>query len=81
VITDNDKAISAAVFKELGRGVTRLEGTGMYTGKPHHVLLCVYNSNQAQKFKQIIKRVDPQAFVVVTDARDVRGSGFRPLEA
>jgi uncharacterized membrane protein len=81
VITDNDEAISAAVFKELGHGVTRLEGTGMYTGKPHHVLLCVYDSHQAQVFKQIIKRVDPQAFVIVTDAREVHGSGFRPLEA
>jgi hypothetical protein len=81
VITDSDEAISAAVFKELGRGVTRLEGMGMYTGKPHHVLLCVYGSDQAQAFKRIVKRVDPEAFVIVTDARDVRGSGFRPLEA
>jgi uncharacterized membrane protein len=81
VITDSDEAISAAVFKELGRGVTRLEGMGMYTGKPHHVLLCVYDSDQAQAFKRIVKRVDPEAFVIVTDARDVRGSGFRPLEA
>jgi uncharacterized membrane protein len=80
VITDNDEAISSAVFTELGHGVTRLEGTGMYTGKRHHVLLCVYNSQQAQVFKQIVKRADPQAFVIVTDARDVRGSGFRPLE-
>ena len=81
VITDNDEAISAAVFKELGRGVTRLEGTGMYTGKPHYVLLCVYYSNQAQLFKQIVRRVDPNAFVIITDTRDVRGFGFRPLEA
>jgi hypothetical protein len=81
VITDNDEAISGAVFKELGRGVTRLEGKGMFTGKPHHVLLCVYDSQQARLFKQIVKRVDPEAFVIVTDARDVHGSGFRPLEA
>lgn len=81
VITDNDEAIGTAVLKELGRGVTRLEGVGMYSGKPHHVLLCVYDSNQAQVFKQIVKRIDPQAFVIITDTRDVRGTGFRPLEA
>jgi uncharacterized membrane-anchored protein YitT (DUF2179 family) len=54
---------------------------GMYTGKPRHILLCVYDRDQAQAFKRIVKRVDPEAFVIVTDARDVRGSGFRPLEA
>jgi uncharacterized membrane protein len=81
VITDSDEAISAAVFEELGRGVTRLEGKGMFTGRPHQVLLCVYDSKQAAVFRRIIKRIDPEAFVIITDARDVRGAGFRPLEA
>lgn len=81
VISDNDEAIGAAVLKELGRGVTRLEGTGMYTGKPHHVLLCVYSGNQAQTLKNIVKRIDPKAFVIITDVKEVRGVGFRPLEA
>ncbi|GAB4163177.1 MAG: hypothetical protein Fur0021_38100 [Candidatus Promineifilaceae bacterium] len=81
VISDNDEAISQAVLKELGRGVTRLEGTGMYTGNPHHVLLCVYTGNQAQTLKEIVRRIDPHAFVIITDVKEVRGSGFRPLEA
>jgi uncharacterized membrane-anchored protein YitT (DUF2179 family) len=53
----------------------------MYTGKSHHVLLCVYHSHQAQQFKKIVKRIDPEAFVIITDAKDVHGFGFRPLEA
>ena len=81
VISDKDEAVSAAVLEELGRGVTRLEGTGMYTHKRHNVLLCVYDSDQAQKLRRIVTQVDPAAFVIFTDVKDVRGTGFRPLEA
>ena len=81
VISDKDEAVSAAVLEELGRGVTRLEGTGMYTHERHNVLLCVYDSEQARKLRRIVTQVDPAAFVIVTDVKDVRGTGFRPLEA
>jgi uncharacterized membrane protein len=81
IISDKDEAISTAVLQKLGRGITRFEGTGMYTGENHHVLLCVYEQSQTKMIKQLIKEIDPNAFVVITDVKDVHGNGFRPLEA
>lgn len=81
VITDQDEAVGHAVMESLGRGVTKLSGTGMYTSAEHPVLLCVINQNQANSLEEIVKHVDPKAFVIVTDVKNTLGNGFRPLEA
>jgi hypothetical protein len=81
IISDDSMSISQQVMKEVKRGLTRLEGTGMFTGQPHQVLMCVCNERQAREVKRIVKQIDEKAFVIVTDVRDVRGGGFRPLEA
>ena len=60
--------------------MTRLQGRGMYTGEEHGVLMCVLNSRQTDLLKRIVKRADPEAFVIIVGVRDVRGAGFRPLE-
>jgi uncharacterized membrane protein len=81
IISDDSMAISQKVMQEVHRGLTRLEGTGMFTGQPHQVLMCVCNERQARDVKRIINQIDKKAFVIITDVRDVRGGGFRPLEA
>lgn len=81
IISDDSMAISQQVMKEVKRGLTRWEGTGMFTGQTHQILMCVCNERQAKDIRRIVKQVDKKAFVVVTDVRDVRGGGFRPLEA
>lgn len=80
IISDRAEEVSRAVIEELGRGVTRLQGRGMYTGEEHGVLMCVLNSRQTDLLKRIVKRADPEAFVIIVGVRDVRGAGFRPLE-
>jgi len=81
IVSDDSMAISQQVMKEVHRGLTRLEGTGMFTGQPHQILMCVCNERQARDIKRIVKQIDEKAFVIITDVRDVRGGGFRPLEA
>jgi uncharacterized membrane protein len=81
IITDKEEAVSRAVIEELGRGVTRIEGQGMYTGEKHGVLMTAFKATEADRIRQIIRRVDPEAFVIITGVQDVRGEGFRPLEA
>lgn len=81
IITDEAEVVSRAVFDELGRGVTRLQGQGMYTGEEHGVLICAFDARQAETLQKAVKRADPDAFVIVIGVRDVRGAGFRPLEA
>lgn len=81
IISDHAESVSRALMKELGRGVTLLQGKGMYTGEEHGVMMCVVNSKQKYRVRELVKRQDPKAFVIMTVAEDVRGFGFRPLEA
>jgi len=80
IISDSTEDVSRAVIEKLGRGVTQLQGKGMYTGEEHGVLMCVLSSNQTDLLKRIVKQADPEAFMIVVGVRDVRGAGFRPLE-
>lgn len=81
IISDEVEAISKALITELGRGVTLINAKGMFTGKEHGVLMCVVEANQIDLLKRLVHDVDQGAFVIVTTVQDVRGSGFRPLEA
>lgn len=81
IISDEDEAVSEAIIKTLGRGVTRMHGTGMYTHEDHGVLLCVVEERQMAELQRVVLMVDAEAFVIVTGTTDVRGAGFRPLEA
>jgi uncharacterized membrane protein len=81
VISDEVEAISKALIDNLGRGVTLLKGMGMYTGKEHGVLMCAVMGRQVDTLKRLVYKVDPHAFVIITAVQEVRGEGFRPLEA
>jgi uncharacterized membrane protein len=80
IITSKGQAVAGRILEELGRGVTALEGIGMYTGTPRVVLLCAVTSVQVAHLRDIVGQVDPDAFVVVSVAEEVRGAGFRPFE-
>jgi uncharacterized membrane protein len=80
IITRKGRTIADRILEELGRGVTALEGKGMYTGKAWDVLLCAVTDVQVDHLRDIVQRADPDAFVVVGVAAEVRGGGFRPFE-
>jgi uncharacterized membrane-anchored protein YitT (DUF2179 family) len=80
IISDEIEALRQPLLQELNRGVTLLRGVGMYSGKEHGILMCVVQGRQVEQIKEIIHHHDPEAFVVITSAQDVRGEGFRPLE-
>lgn len=76
IITNKEEAIRKAIFEKIDRGVTELSGKGGYTDSDKPVLLCVVDNAQFTKLKQLVKSIDPHAFVVVTDATEVLGKGF-----
>ena len=76
IISDHSAAISERILTQLNRGVTSLSGTGMYTGKAKDVLLCVLSRKQVPEIKEIVSQIDPDAFVIVVEAREVLGEGF-----
>lgn len=68
-----------AIHSKVGRGATVLPATGTAAGEKKQVLLCVARRNEFAKIKRIIKSIDPQAFIVVSDAREVLGNGFKEI--
>jgi uncharacterized membrane-anchored protein YitT (DUF2179 family) len=77
IISDHSENISERILKDLDRGVTALEGTGMYTGSNKKVLLCVLNRGQIPVLKNIVKSIDHKAFIILADVREVLGEGFK----
>ncbi len=80
IITDEGKTVAGRIQEELGRGVTALEGKGMYSGTSWDVLLCAVTDVQMEHLRDIVQQVDPDAFVVVGMTTEVRGGGFQPFE-
>ena len=80
IITDKGKEIADALLKNSPRGVTMLEGEGMYTHKDRDVLLTCVKKRQLNQLKQIVYVVDRHAFIIVNDSVEVRGQGFQALE-
>ncbi len=77
IITSKPNEISEKIMQELNRGVTGINISGMYTGKRTLMLLCVIRNNQISKVKNIVKSEDENAFVIITDVREVLGLGFK----
>ena len=76
IITNHYKEVAARVMDELGRGVTGMDAKGMYTQDYKCVLYCVVSRKEIVQLKEIVNDVDPDAFVIVSDVREVLGEGF-----
>ena len=79
IITDKPEPVSSHLLTELKRGVTALQGKGMYTGNDRTILLCALTITEVHNLKAIVAREDPQAFVIVSASQEILGRGFSPL--
>ena len=77
IITNKQDEIRDEIFKEIDRGVTKIPAFGGYTGSERPVLMVVVYQTEFTKLKQIVQTIDPSAFVVVSDAYEVLGEGFK----
>jgi uncharacterized membrane-anchored protein YitT (DUF2179 family) len=73
IISPQWKIISQQIIEELQRGVTILKGEGGFTGKDQHILYTVITFRELSRLKGLIRRLDPDAFVVVTETLEVMG--------
>ena len=76
IITDKPEEMSLALMRELSRGVTFVPATGMYTHEQHAMLICVISRRQVTALQKIMKKIDPNAFAVMTNVSQVLGLGF-----
>jgi uncharacterized membrane protein len=80
IISDKAQEVSESILKEMRRGVTALNGTGMYTGKSHSVLMIALTVTEVNHLKTLVSEADPNAFVIVSPAQEILGRGFVPLK-
>jgi uncharacterized membrane-anchored protein YitT (DUF2179 family) len=73
IISPKWKEISREIMDRLQRGVTVVVGEGGYTGKQLHILYTVISFTELSRFKEMIRKIDPEAFVVVTETLEVMG--------
>lgn len=76
IITDHYEAVADRILQELDRGLTGLYAKGMYSGTDKCMLYCVVSKKQIVELKDIVSEIDPDAFVIVSDVREVLGEGF-----
>jgi len=77
IITDHHKEIANRIMREIDRGVTGMSARGMYTGQDKLVLYCVVSRREIVQVEEIVTEIDPNAFVIVSDVREVLGEGFQ----
>lgn len=77
IISDQFSTIIQAIEEKLDRGVTILDGHGGYSGAPKQVLLCAIRRKQVPQLKDLVREIDPDAFVILQEAHQVLGEGFR----
>lgn len=76
IISAHPEDLASAIIQKVGRGVTYLHGSGAYTGKDRKIIFVVVKLRQVAEIKRLITDIDPTAFVIVHDTRDVMGRGF-----
>lgn len=77
IISDRQAEIQEGILNKIDRGVTKLSAYGGYTDHERPVVMCVVDQTEFTKLKQLVKSIDPTAFIIVMDASEVLGEGFK----
>lgn len=76
IITEKKKEICEFIHTDLFRGSTILQGKGGFTAQERDIILTVVSKNQYVSLSSFIEKTDPYAFVIVSDAKEIKGEGF-----
>ncbi len=79
IITSRPEQVTERILHEMERGVTILPGRGAYTGQSRPVLYCVITRSEVTRLKAIVQETDPRAFMVIGQAHEALGEGFKPF--
>lgn len=77
IISDRFEEIATAIDGKLDRGVTLLQGQGFYRRSDKYVLLSAVKKKQLAQLKELVMGIDPEAFIILQDAQQVLGDGFK----
>ena len=77
IISDKNQEIAEEIGKKVRKGTTGLFGKGMYTNEEKLVLICAASRGDVAKVKQTARNIDPKSFIIIVNAREVVGFGFK----
>lgn len=77
IISPQYERISKQIGDKIKRGSTSIYGKGMYKKEEKNVLMCVASRGEVREIMQIVNNIDKNAFIVITNAREVFGKGFK----
>jgi uncharacterized membrane-anchored protein YitT (DUF2179 family) len=80
IISDASDQVAEVILSELGRGATAFKARGLYTGTEREVIFVVVSRRELDPLKQLVRSVDPTAFVTIADVHEVLGEGFGTFE-
>jgi uncharacterized membrane-anchored protein YitT (DUF2179 family) len=80
IITNQPKEVAEQILRVMKRGVTMLAGKGAYTGQEREIIYCVISRSEVNQLKALVRETDPDAFMVIGQAQEALGEGFRPLK-
>lgn len=79
IISKYNNEIADKIIVDLDRGVTGLKSRGCYSGIEGEVLLCAVRRQEVYKIYDIVHSIDENAFIVVGDAGEITGEGFKQI--
>lgn len=77
IVSDKYEVIAEKINLDIESGATGLYGKGMYTSKERTILMCITKRRNVMTIKNLAMEIDPNAFIIITDAREVYGLGFK----
>lgn len=76
IISRKSEEIAKVIINDLKRGVTGIYGRGMYTSRDMTIILCIVMRDEIPKLRSVVKEIDKDAFIILSDVREVLGEGF-----
>lgn len=77
IISEKYNEIASKIQNNMERGTTGIYSKGMYSNKDRMMLLCVVSRNEVIKVRQIVNKIDPEAFIIISNVREAFGEGFK----
>lgn len=81
IISDHTDEITKRLLSQAQVGVTILYGEGAFQNKDKRIAMCVADKKKSLVVEEIIKEIDPEAFLIITSANEIYGKGYKNILA
>ena len=80
VMSEKSEEITKEITAQMDRGVTMLKSKGGFTGREGYALMCAVRRNEVFRLREIVRKIDPDAFIIIGSAEQIVGESFAPID-